>query len=344
LLESPDAGITGRWIDTLPGRLVPGGAVAGGINHRLVHGHHLFGDGIKVFRHSELKFGEFLHHLGMDSLTKVGIPNPLLPTETMLKGLQRLGMSASTASELLTVNLQKLLGGGLSIIVAGHDVYACFADTIPHTFLATGYHLGIGALNLMFGCYPPNPFILLSGAAEIGVGTITGIRTLIDTMTPVSQSLLDSIAVGFPIWAETVALSTLFGACVGYWSGRSIENIAKGAGITVVSSATAASISGLLAGNFVAPFLGGAAGFVSGLLLRKIFMSGSSEEQKRLAKKFQHTDYFSESRYINNYSRYFGKTSRVASIMQLPLEPIGTLKKGELLLDSQAIAKRFEGK
>jgi membrane protein YqaA with SNARE-associated domain len=267
----------------------------------------------------------------------------------MLKGLQHLGMSASTASELLTVNLQKLLGGGLSIIVAGHDVYACFSDTIPHTFLATGYHLGIGALNLMFGCYPPNPFILLSGAAEIGVGMITGIRTLIDTMTPVSQSILDSVAVGFPIWAETVTLSALFGACVGYWSGKSIDNITKGLGITVISSATTASISGLLAGNFVAPFLGGAAGFVTGLLLRKIFMSGSLEEQQRITEKFQHTDYFGESQYFNNYSRYFdnysqyfGNASQVVPIMQLPPEPIGTLKDGELLLDSLAIAKRFE--
>ncbi|MDR2441765.1 MAG: hypothetical protein LBE12_20590 [Planctomycetaceae bacterium] len=333
------AGLTGRWMDTLPGHIH-----SGGWYHRINHGHHLFNDGIKVLKHPKLNFGEFLHHLGMDSLTKAGIPNPLFPTETMLKGLQRLGMSASTASELLTVNVPKLLGGGLSLLVAGHDVYACFSDTIPHTFLATGYHLGIGAIDLMFACYPPNPFVMLSGVAEIGVGTVTGIRTLIDTFNPTTISIFDSTAVCFPVWAETAALSALFGACVGYWSGKSIDNIAKGAGITVISSITAASISGMLAGNFVAPFIGGIAGFATGLLLRKIFMSYDFADQQRLNNKFHHTDYFGKSRYFNNYSQYFGNIGQVVPIMQLPSEPIGTLKDGKLLLDKQAIAKQFERK
>lgn len=61
-------GLTGRWMDT--GATALGGAVKGSF-HRLAHGHHLFDDGFKVLVNPQLKFGEFLHHLGMDSLRPV---------------------------------------------------------------------------------------------------------------------------------------------------------------------------------------------------------------------------------------------------------------------------------
>lgn len=318
---------------------VPGSLVRGTWGHRIRHGHHLFDDGMKVLSNPKLSYRQFLHHLGCDFLTKAGIPNPLLPTGTLFRGFQSLGISASTASELLTVNLPKVLGGGLSIICAGQDVWACFADTIPHTWTATAWHLGLGALDLIWGCFPPNPLILLSGVAEIGVGITTGVRTLIDTFQPATQSILESASVTFPIWAETAALSALFGACVGYWSGQSYQRIAKGAGIAVVSSATAAAISGALTGNFIAPFIGGAAGFATGLLLRKIFLScGENKLAEEIKKPI--TDYFASPSYFNGPS-YFGNDGVVVPIMQMPDEPIGRLKAGELLLDPKAIKKRF---
>ena len=334
-------GLTGAWMDTVPGRIF-----RGGWGHRLQHGHHLFGDGIKVLINPELSFEEFLKHLGCDFLTAHGIPNPLLPTGTLFKVLQNLGLSANTANELLTVNLPKLLGGGLSLAVAGSDVWACFADTIPHTWTNATWHLGLGALNLALGCCPPNPFILLAGGGEIGVGITTGVRTLIDTFHPSTQSILDSASVAFPVWAQTTALSALFGACIGYWSGQSYNNIAKGAGFTVISSATAATVSGALTGHFIAPFIGGAAGFVTGLLLRKIFLSNGETELAEQIKK-PITDYFAGPSYFDKPSyfdgpSYFGNNGIIMPIMQMPDEPIGRLKNGELLLDPKAIKRRFD--
>jgi len=325
-------GLTGRWMDTLPGRFVPGGNF-----HRIRHGHHALYDGMMVWKEPKLKFGEFLHHLGMDSLSKQGVPNPFLPTETLFKILRGMGLSVNSANELLTVNLPKLLGGGVSLLCAGTDVYACFADTIPHTWAAATWHLGLGAMDLFWGCFPPNPLILLSSGMELGVGITTGARTLIDIYQPATMSILDSAVVGFPMWGEMVTLSALFGAGIGYWSGNSWENISKGAGITVVSSATAASISGMLTGNFVAPFAGAAAGFVTGLLLRKIFMSMS---EPKLTEIKTDVDYFGELSYFSNKSQYFN-SGVVIPLWQLPREPIGTIKDGRLLLDIKAVTDRF---
>ncbi|GHT13500.1 hypothetical protein FACS1894170_09550 [Planctomycetales bacterium] len=335
-------GLTGRWMDTLPGRIHPGGWY-----HRIQHGHHLFGDGMTALTHPKLKYGEFLHHLGMDTLTKHGVPNPLLPTGTLFNTLKGLGVSANTANELLTVNLPKLLGGSLSLACAGSDVWACFADTIPHTWTATGWHLGLGVLDLVWGCYPPNPFVLLAGGAEIGVGITTGLKTLIDTFQPATQSVFDSASVFFPVWGEAVALSAIFGACVGYWSGQSLERITKGASITVVSSATGAAISGALTGNFIAPFIGGAAGFLTGLLLRQIFLTNGENELAEKIKKpivdyFAPPPYFGGSPYFDAPSPYFGGGGAVVPIMQLLAEPIGMLKDDKLIFDEKAIRKRFE--
>ena len=74
-------GLTGRWMDT--GATALGGAVRGSY-HRLAHGHHVLEDGFKVLLNKELTFGQFLHHLALDGLTTRGIPNPLLPTGSLV--------------------------------------------------------------------------------------------------------------------------------------------------------------------------------------------------------------------------------------------------------------------
>src|SRR4051812_18004088 len=82
-------GLTGRWMDT--GATALGGAVRGPW-HRLAHGHSLIGDGLKVIATPQLKFAEFLHHLGLDFFTKTGIPNPLI-TKGLGEFLLRSGLS-----------------------------------------------------------------------------------------------------------------------------------------------------------------------------------------------------------------------------------------------------------
>ena len=145
-------GLTGRWMDT--GATALGGTVKGTF-HRLAHGHHLFEDGFKVVVNPNLKFGEFLHHLGMDSLTARGIPNPLLPT-SVGEQLVKFGMRQQFVNELMTVNMPKILGGSVGLACAGMDVFFAFSDAIPHTFLAAGMHFGFGALDILLGLYPPN--------------------------------------------------------------------------------------------------------------------------------------------------------------------------------------------
>ena len=83
-------GLTGRWMDT--GGTALGGVVRGGF-HRMAHGHHFFDDGMKVLVNPELKFGDFVHHLGMDSLTRRGVPNPIIP-KFVGENLTALGLKA----------------------------------------------------------------------------------------------------------------------------------------------------------------------------------------------------------------------------------------------------------
>ena len=116
-------GLTGRWMDT--GATALGGAVKGSF-HRFAHGHHLFEDGCKVLVNPKLKFGEFLHHLGMDSLTVRGIPNPLLPT-AVGEQLVKLGMNQQFVYEVMTVNVPKILGGSVGLVCAGTDVFFAFS-------------------------------------------------------------------------------------------------------------------------------------------------------------------------------------------------------------------------
>lgn len=328
--------VTHTWMDQVSGSC-----------HRLKHGHHLIKDGFTVLTTPNLKFGDFLHHLGCDIFTKEGIPNPLLPTKTLLAFFHDLGFKMPTINELLSVNIPKIFGGSLALLCTGSDVWACFSDTIPHTWTAALWHGGLGAFDIFCGWFPRNPLLFLAGGAEIGVGVTTAARTLIDVFTPAAQAAADSFVL-FPVWMETAALSALFGACLGYWNGQSYERIVKNAGIAMTTSTIASAVSYSLTGNFIAPFIGGAAGFLTGLLLRKIFLNNQQNEAAEAIKKpiinyfnssslFNGVDYFNQSNYFNQ-ANYFANNSFVMPIMQIQKEPIGHIYNDTLELNPKSLS------
>jgi hypothetical protein len=68
---------------------------------------------------------------------------PRLPTAAGQK-LMDLGLSQPFAQEAMTLNVPEIPGGSLGLIGSGADVFACFSNAIPHTFLAAGIYLGLG--------------------------------------------------------------------------------------------------------------------------------------------------------------------------------------------------------
>ena len=223
-------GLTGRWMDT--GATALGGAVRGPW-HRLAHGHHFVEDGLRVVAHPQLKYGEFLHHLGLDFFTKTGIPNPIIP-KMLGEFLLQSGLSRNAVNELLTVNMPKLLGGGLSLVCSGMDVYAVFSDTIPHTLGAAGKHFLIGAVEVALGCFPPNPLLLAAGGAEWMVSTITAVRAICE---PVVQ--MSPLVTFLPTLGSSVLISGVFSTVAGTMMGRSRGQIVRSA----AASMTAAGVS-----------------------------------------------------------------------------------------------------
>ncbi|MEI8374177.1 MAG: hypothetical protein WCJ35_15240 [Planctomycetota bacterium] len=315
-------GLTGRWMD--------GGAhyltgVTRGSYHRLEHGHHLLEDSFRILSTKDLSFGQFLHHLGLDSLTTRGIPNPLLPT-ALAQPLQKLGLSKAVVNELMTVNVPKIMGGGLSLVCAGSDVYLAFSDAIPHTFYAAGLHLLYGTADIALGLYPPNALLLLSGATEISVSVTTAYRTLVDPVLPVVNV---PASVYFPLLEHSVALGCLFGACAGFWTGQGWEKTTEMALVT--GAASAASVSAGLAaagGGFLAPFAGPFAGIATALLLRKMLGSNYNNQVRY--------ETYGTTGNLNLFPRAAG-----IPLFGCPSEPIGRIKNDEVTFDERAIARQM---
>ena len=314
-------GLTGRWMDI--GGIFPGGTVSGSF-HRLAHGHHIFEDGFKVLVNSKLKFGEFLHHLGMDSLTVRGIPNPLLPT-ALGDQLIKLGLQQKFVYELMTVNIPKILGGSLGLVCSGMDVFFAFSDAIPHTFLAAGMHFGFGALDILFGLYPPNIFLLTAGAAEVGVGVATTYRTIVDPILPLVGV---PATVFLPALGQSVALASLIGACASIFTGGSWIDVPK----TIVASASASAVSTSVtfaasANGFLGPFLGPVAGIATFIIMRKLLDVASPKVEIKPV-----------------YVEYIGKEDlnvfrhdMVIPMPGIPKEPIGMLKGDRFILNESGI-------
>lgn len=317
-------GLTGTWMDL---GAFTGGAVRGSF-HRMAHGHHLITDGLRVLVNPKLKYGEFLHHLGMDFLTKRGIPNPLLPTaahDLLLKA----GLSKSFAYELMTLNLQKVLGGGVSIVCAGNSVLACFSDAIPHTFSAAGVHFLYGTLDMLFGFWPiTNPLCFIAAGAEYTVAATTAVRALCDPVLPVVGMTAGAF---FPLLGGTMLFSGLLGAGLNYWSGRDWKSATLAGGISATASAVSLTTGAALGGTFLAPFLGPAAGILTAFLLRKAFMNKGGKRAKPLSGYRTYDQLYPESRDASFGLGRFG-APKAFPFMRLPQEPIGELCGDRLLL------------
>jgi hypothetical protein len=318
--------LTGRWMDT--GAYV-GGYVKGSF-HRLAHGHHLFEDGFKVLINTKLKFGEFLHHLGLDFLTTRGIPNPLLP-KILGQKLIELGLNRTFVYEFMTVNLPKVLSGSLGVVVSGIDVLMCFSDAIPHTFMAAGMSLGMGALDIAFGLFPPNFFLLAAGAAQIGVGITTVYRTIVDPILPIVNV---PGSVFLPLLGQSILISSLIGACVGYFSGYGWENVPKSI-VAASSAATASTLTSLaFAGSgFIGPFLGPVAAIATYLIVHKTW-------DKVIGNSFDRLDY---KEYATNKDLSYFNKPQAFPILTRPKEPIGMLKGDRLLINEKALSEAEEG-
>lgn len=317
------SGLTGRWMDT--GSVLPGGVVRGPF-HRLLHGHHLFEDGLKVLINKELRFGEFLHHLGLDSLTAQGIPNPLVPS-AVARALLDMGFSHRFVSELLTINVPKILSGSVGLLCAGSDVLAAFSDAIPHTFLASGAHFLTGTLELIFGCYPPNILLLTAGASEIAVGAVTAFRAIVD---PVIPALHAPMSVFLPALGHSMGLSVLVAACTSFFTGRDWRDTSKILVASAAASAVSTTVTFMAGGSSLAPLLGPAAGLVTFLLVRKALGTDNASPPKPI-----YTEYANFGR-----SNFFSQSRVIPVVFGPPQDPIGVLKGSTLYLYNKTLARR----
>ena len=319
-------GLTGRWMDT--GATALGGAVKGSF-HRLAHGHHLFEDGFKVVVNPSLKFGEFLHHLGMDTLTARGIPNPFFPS-AVGEQLVKLGMRPQLVNKFLTVNVPKILGGSLSLACAGKDVFFAFSDKIPHTFLAAGIHCGLGALNITFGMFPPNFLLLTAGVAEIGIGIATTYRTIVDPILPVVGV---PASVFLPSLGQSVALGALIGACASIFTGDSWADVPK----TVATSASASAVHTLVTfaaspNGFLGPFIGPVAAIATAILMRKMLDAVfPTIESKPIYEE-----------YVNKEDLNVFRHETAIPMPGIAKEPIGMLKDDRFLLNEAGVRQVSE--
>lgn len=315
-------GLTGRWMDT--GATALGGAVRGPF-HRLAHGHHMFGDGFKVLVNPELKFGHFLHHLGLDSLTKTGIPNPLLP-KFLGEKLLAAGVSTRFVREFMTLNVPKVLGGGLSLVCSGRDVFLAFSDAIPHTFAAAGAHFAFGLLDLAFGMFPPNFLMLSSAVGEMSVAALTAYRAWVD---PVLPTLGVPLSVYLPALGHSVLLGSLVTLGAALFSGR-LGDLPK-----AVLTSAAAGFAGTTAAfasagtGFLAPFLGPLAGVVAFLLARDAVKLLDVPDDA-----VTYRPYASQAGF-GAFSR-----PRIVPCVGVPPRPLGMLTGDRLLLDEGAIRER----
>ena len=320
-------GLTGTWMDK--GSFMLGGAVRGSY-HRLAHGHHLFDDGFKVLVNPKLSFGEFLHHLGMDSLTRRGIPNPFIPKGTG-ELLMSMGLKKSVVNEYLTLNVPKVLGGSVSLVASGTDVFMAFSDAIPHTWSAAGAHFAFGALNLGFGMFPPNPLLLLSGGLEMGVSAVTAYRTIVDPLIP---SLGVPMSVFLPALGQTVALSAILSTCAAFLTGAGWSKTPELVTSAMAGASVGTTVSFMAkAAGMVSPFWGPAAGAATYLLARKLWSLSRIESDAIVYHEIgsdPSTNVFLEP--------------TVIPLFEVPEEPIGSMSGDRFLPNPEGFRRMLESR
>ena len=243
-------GRTGAWMDALKGP-----------NHRIFHGHHLIEDGLYVIGNPELKFGEFLHHLGVDFLSTKGIP--FIPKK-IIKELAKLNfLSESTLSSYVSLNLAKTLEGGLFLVCSGHSVIMALTDAIPHTLSNAGMHFAYGCFDLGCGLFSKNILCFPAAAGEFYTSAVTLYRAISDPIIPM---LGVPGSVFYPALFQSMLVGGVIGGTISALSGRPLGETLKIASIGSLSSA-AATFSKYAVGSFAAPVAGIATFFIAKAVL-----------------------------------------------------------------------------
>ena len=249
-------GNTGAWMDALKGP-----------NHRIFSGHHLIEDGISVIKDPNLKFGDFLHHLGCDFLSVKGIP--VVP-KFMINGLLSTGLSETYVSSLCSLNLAQVLSGGISLVCSGADVLMVLADAIPHTLSAAGMHFAFGCFDLASGLMFPNILMIGASAGEFFTSAVTLYRAVTDPVIPI---LGVPGSVFYPALFQNMLLGGFLGGAISVLRGNSLGETVKTASSSTLSAA-AATFSSFAAGSFaVSAATGVATFFVAKKLLDTLFPS-----------------------------------------------------------------------
>ncbi|MBP5202883.1 hypothetical protein J6Z39_01170 [bacterium] len=249
-------GTTGAWMDALKGP-----------NHRIFSGHHLIEDGISVIRDPNLKFGDFLHHLGCDFLSVKGVP--VVP-KFMINGLLATGLSETYVSSLCSLNLAQVVNGGISLVCSGVDVVMVLTDAIPHTLSAAGMHFALGCFDLAGGLMFPNILMLGASAGEFFTSAVTLYRAVTD---PVIPMLGVPGSVFYPALFQAMLTGGLIGGAVSVLRGSSVGETAKIVSCSTLSSA-AATFTNFAVGSFAASACSGVATFfIAKKLLDTLFPS-----------------------------------------------------------------------
>ncbi len=340
-------GITGRWMDFRTAEM----PFAGNF-HRLSHGHNLFSDGFRVLVNPELKYGQFLHHLGMDSLTARGIPLPFATTSAG-EWLVGLGVPKKMVYEMLTVNVPKILGGSVGLVCAGTDVLMVFSDAIPHTYSAASFQFLAGTIDLIVGCYPPNPLLWIAAGAEYASSAITAYRAFVD---PILPGIGTPASVFLPILGQSIAMSALISACVSLYSGKDwistskimAESMTATGVATTVGIATKSGILSSVGSTFIGPFLGPAAGIATFIIVKKILdnaIESPTKGKDNPYKNFSREDYPNlfeqndEAFDFNGLPQNYFKESFVIPTFGIGKQPLGELKGDKLLLSSNQLVQ-----
>ena len=247
-------GPTGAWMDALKGP-----------NHRIFSGHHLIEDGYKVIKAPDLKFGEFLHHLGMDFLSVKGVP--VVP-RFMIEALAKTGLSESYLSSLCSLNVSQVLTGGISFICSGADVLMVLADAIPHTFAAAGLHFALGCLDLASGLMFPNILVVGASVGEFFTSAVTLYRAVTDPVIPV---LGVPGSVFYPALFQSMIMGGILGGGLSLLTGNSLGEAVKASASSSLSAA-AATFTSFASGTFLVSAAAGVATFfVAKKLLDTVF-------------------------------------------------------------------------
>ena len=227
-----------------------------------------------------------------------------------------------------------------------------FSDTIPHTYTAAGFQFLAGTIELIAGCYPPNPLLWLAAGAEYASSAITAYRAFVD---PILPGIGTPASVFLPILGQAVAMSAIISACVSIYSGNDWISVSKTvtesmAATSVATAVGVATKSGILANvgsTFLGPFLGPAAGIATFFIMKKILdsvLASPTDKEDYLYREFSREDvpdFFEKNEEVFDFSKSLPqnifKECIVIPTFGVGKQPLGELKGDNLLLSSDGM-------